>query len=62
MLACALASAGDVVAVERPTRHVALAAFAAAGLSVLGIPLARAIRERLGGAGRVPFVDAITAP
>jgi 2-aminoadipate transaminase len=39
ILARALTSAGDVVAVEHPTRHVALAAFAAAGLSVLGIPV-----------------------
>jgi DNA-binding transcriptional MocR family regulator/CheY-like chemotaxis protein len=39
ILARALASAGDIVAVEHPTRHVALAAFAAAGLSVLGIPV-----------------------
>jgi len=39
ILARALASAGDIVAVEHPTRHVALAAFAAAGLSVLAIPV-----------------------
>jgi 2-aminoadipate transaminase len=39
ILARALASAGDVVAVEHPTWPVALAAFAAAGLSVLGIPV-----------------------
>ena len=39
ILARALASTGDVVAVEHPTWHVALAAFAAAGLRVLGIPV-----------------------
>jgi DNA-binding transcriptional MocR family regulator/CheY-like chemotaxis protein len=39
ILARALASAGDVVAVEHPTWPVALAAFAAADLRVLGIPV-----------------------
>jgi DNA-binding transcriptional MocR family regulator len=61
ILARALASVGDVVAVEHPTRHVALAAFAAAGLRVLGIAvddeglrvdlLEAALRRH-----RVPFV------
>jgi 2-aminoadipate transaminase len=61
ILARALASVGDVVAVEHPTRHVALAAFAAAGLRVLGIAgddeglrvdlLEAALRQH-----RVPFV------
>jgi 2-aminoadipate transaminase len=39
ILARALASAEEIVAVEHPTWHVALAAFAAAGLRVLGIPV-----------------------
>jgi DNA-binding transcriptional MocR family regulator/CheY-like chemotaxis protein len=39
ILARALASAGDVVAVEHPTSPAALAAFAGAGLRVLGIPV-----------------------
>jgi 2-aminoadipate transaminase len=39
VLARALAARGDIVAVEHPTWHVALAVFAAAGLRVLGIPV-----------------------
>ena len=39
LLARAVASPGDIVAVEHPTWHVALAVFAAAGLRVLGIPV-----------------------
>lgn len=39
ILARALASAGEIVAVEHPTWHVALAAFASARLRVLGIPV-----------------------
>ena len=39
ILARALASAGDIVAVEHPTWPVALSVFAAAGLRVLGIPV-----------------------
>lgn len=39
VLARALAVPGDIVAVEHPTWHVALAVFAAAGLRVLGIPV-----------------------
>ena len=39
MLARTLAAPGDVVAVEHPTWHIALAAFAAAGLRVLAMPV-----------------------
>ena len=39
VLVRALASSGDIVAVEHPTWHVALAVFAAANLQVLGIPV-----------------------
>lgn len=39
LLVRALCSSGDVIAVEHPTWHVALAVFAAAGLRVLGIPV-----------------------
>jgi len=39
LLARAAASPGDIVVVEHPTWHVALAVFAAAGLRVLGIPV-----------------------
>jgi DNA-binding transcriptional MocR family regulator len=39
LLARALTSRGDVVVVEHPTWHVALAVFAAAGLRVLGVPV-----------------------
>jgi DNA-binding transcriptional MocR family regulator/CheY-like chemotaxis protein len=61
ILARALASVGEVVAVEQPTRRVALAAFAAAGLRVLGIPVdGEGLRVDLLEAAlrhyRVPFV------
>jgi DNA-binding transcriptional MocR family regulator/CheY-like chemotaxis protein len=39
VLVRAFAAPGDIVAVEQPTWHVALAVFAAAGLRVLGIPV-----------------------
>jgi 2-aminoadipate transaminase len=39
LLARAIATPGDIVAVEHPTWHVALAVFAAANLQVLGIPV-----------------------
>lgn len=39
LLVRALGAPGDIVAVEHPTWHVALAVFAAAGLRVLGIPV-----------------------
>ena len=61
LLVRAFASAGDIVAVEHPTWHVALAVFAAANLQVLGVPvdndglrvdlLAAALRKR-----RVRFI------